>query len=114
MIRNDRIIRAILLFIPVLSVIWSLVLNHLSGPHYLSRTDPEYVYLLNGMNVSLLEFDRIGHVDHPGTPFQLITGLFMTLGYDSCADYGEYCVELDCCGDMVCRFDQTAGYRCRD
>ena len=81
MIRNERIIRAILLFIPVLSVAWSLVLNHLSGPHYLSRTDPEYVYLLNGMNVSLLEFDRIGHVDHPGTPFQLITGLFITLIY---------------------------------
>ena len=43
----------------------------------------------------------------------LAAGLFVSLGCDSCADVGEYCVELDCCGDLVCRFDQTAGYRCR-
>ena len=32
--------------------------------------------------------------------------------YD-CADYGEYCVELDCCDDLACVFDDVAGYRCR-
>lgn len=69
----------ILLFFPILTVIWGLILNHISGPHFLSRTDPEYVYLLNGMNVALMEFDRIGHVDHPGTPFQLISGIFIRI-----------------------------------
>ncbi len=64
---------------PVLWVAWNLVLNHLSGPHYLSRSDPEYVYLLNGLNAAMVQFDRIGHVDHPGTPFQLITGVFIAL-----------------------------------
>jgi len=43
----------------------------------------------------------------------LAIGLFMSLGCDACADVGEYCVDLDCCGDLVCTFDQTAGYRCR-
>jgi hypothetical protein len=43
----------------------------------------------------------------------LAVGLFVSLGCDACAEEGEYCVDLDCCGDLVCRFDQTAGYRCR-
>ena len=30
-----------------------------------------------------------------------------------CADYDEYCVELDCCDDYSCDYDETAGYRCR-
>lgn len=76
---KNKITPALLLLLPVTTVIWSVILNHISGPHFLSRSDPEYVYLLNGMNVSLLEFDRIGHVDHPGTPFQLLTGLFIRL-----------------------------------
>lgn len=70
-----------MLFIPVLSVVWSLILNHISGPHFLSRSDPEYVYLLNGLNVATGNLDRIGHVDHPGTPFQLITGIFIAVIY---------------------------------
>jgi len=81
MLRDKKIIPLILIFIPIVTVIWSLILNHLSGPYFISRIDPEYVYLLNGMNVALLEFDRIGHVDHPGTPFQLITGVFIRVIY---------------------------------
>ena len=37
--------------------------------------------MLNGLNCAILEFDRIGHVDHPGTPFQLITGFFIWIIY---------------------------------
>ena len=33
-------------------------------------------------------------------------------GCEDCAGGGEYCVELDCCSDLSCSFDQTAGYRC--
>jgi hypothetical protein len=65
--------------IPVFSLVWSLIVQHISGPFFLSRSDPEYVYLLNGLNAALLEFDRIGHVDHPGTPFQILTGLFIRI-----------------------------------
>ena len=51
------------------------------GPFYLSRIDPDYVYLLNGMNCAVFNFDRIGHTDHPGTPFQLFIGLAINVGY---------------------------------
>ncbi len=77
MSRNKKLI----FIIPSLFVVWSLYLFHLYGPFYLSRIDPEYVYLLNGLNCSILDFVRIGHVDHPGTPFQLITGLFIRIVY---------------------------------
>lgn len=81
MLNEKKYIRAILLFIPTLTIIWGIILSFLSGPFYLSRSDPEYVYLLNGMNVSLFDFDRIGHADHPGTPFQILTGIFIRLIY---------------------------------
>jgi len=32
---------------------------------------------------------------------------------EECADYGEYCVELDCCDDLTCGYDDIEGYRCR-
>jgi len=63
--------------IPGLFLGWSLYLNHLAGPFYLNRSDPEYPYLLNGLNCAKLEFSMIGHTDHPGTPFQCLTGIFI-------------------------------------
>lgn len=50
-----------------------------SGPFYLTRIDPDYVYLLSGMNCSDLHFDRIGHIDHPGTPFQIFLGILIRI-----------------------------------
>ena len=44
-------------------------------PFYASRIDPEYVYLINGLNCGIFKFPRIGHMDHPGTPFQFFTGI---------------------------------------
>ncbi len=49
------------------------------GPFFSSRIDPEYPYLLNGMNSAQLLFGQIGHVHHPGTPFQILTGLFIRI-----------------------------------
>ena len=69
----------IILIIPVLYLLWSLQINHSGGPFSLSRSDPEYPYLLNGLNCATLHFNNIGHTDHPGTPFQMVTGLFIRL-----------------------------------
>lgn len=71
----NKIKKYLLIIIPVLYLIWSLQLNLLGGPFFLSRSDPEYPYLLNGLNCSMLQFSNIGHTDHPGTPFQMLTGL---------------------------------------
>lgn len=46
---------------------------------YSTRIDPDYPYLFNGLNCALGAFDRIGHFDHPGTPFQMLTGLFILI-----------------------------------
>ncbi len=67
------------LLIPILFLAWSLYLNHLAGPFYQNRSDPEYPYLLNGLNCATLDFSRIGHTDHPGTPFQVLTGVFIRI-----------------------------------
>lgn len=73
--------KALIYFIPVISILWSLYLIHLAGPFYLNRIDPEFPYLVNGLNCARLDFSRIGHIDHPGTPFQLLTGIFIRITY---------------------------------
>lgn len=40
--------------------------------------DPVYVYLMNGLTFALGSND-IGHVDHPGTPLQLLIALIITI-----------------------------------
>ena len=77
---NKLFNRKIVIYIlPLIAFGWYLVRAHLAGPFYMSRIDPEYPYLLNGLNFAILDFDRIGHVDHPGTPFQLLTGIFIRI-----------------------------------
>jgi len=71
----------LILIIPVMYFVWSLIAHHLSGPFFLTRCDPEYPYLLNGLACAQFDFSRIGHFDHPGTPFQLLTGIFILLTY---------------------------------
>ncbi len=67
----------LILLIPVLYLAWSLQLNLMGGAFSMSRSDPEYPYLLNGLNCASLQFHNIGHTDHPGTPFQMLTGVFI-------------------------------------
>ncbi len=74
---RNRLKKYLIIIIPALFLIWSLQLNLSGGPFSLSRSDPEYPYLLNGLNCATLNFSNIGHTDHPGTPFQMITGLFI-------------------------------------
>ena len=76
---TNRYRQIVLLIIPALYLAWSLQLNLLGGLFSLSRSDPEYPYLLNGLNCATLNFNNIGHTDHPGTPFQMITGVFIRI-----------------------------------
>jgi hypothetical protein len=76
---TDKIKKYFIFIIPIFYLIWSLQLNLLGGPFSLSRSDPEYPYLLNGLNCATLHFNNIGHTDHPGTPFQIITGIFIRI-----------------------------------
>lgn len=71
--------KAPLFIIPGLIVIWTVYLSFYLGPFFLRNIDPEYVYFISGLNCSTLDFHKIGHIDHPGTPFQLLTGIFFRI-----------------------------------
>ena len=60
-----------LLILPILLIVTAVFLNHARGPFWLaSNLDPEYVYLLNAANMA--HFQKVGHIDHPGTTVQLL------------------------------------------
>jgi hypothetical protein len=81
MFQNSDLNKKLVYIVPFIVLSWGLYLQWITGPFYLSRIDPEFPYLLNGLNCAILEFNRIGHIDHPGTPFQLLTGFFIRIIY---------------------------------
>ncbi|HPR60421.1 MAG TPA: hypothetical protein PLF35_05725, partial [Prolixibacteraceae bacterium] len=64
-----------ILVLPLLLIAWSIYLLLYFDSFSSRAIDPEYPYLINGLNCALLKFNRIGHFDHPGTPLQLFCGL---------------------------------------
>lgn len=69
-----------LLLLPLILVATGLFLNHARGPYWLGNNlDPEYVYLLNGLNLAQLK--GVGHIDHPGTPVQMMAALTIRIVY---------------------------------
>ena len=77
--KPSRSISVILYLLPALTVAWTLFLRIRTGPFYMSSIDPEYMYLISGLNCGTLNFKLIGHIDHPGTPLQLLSGLFFRM-----------------------------------
>src|SRR3954471_7565566 len=66
-----------LLIVPLLVALYAGVLLHLIAPIYAGLVpydyDPAYIYLFNGPG--LVEGYVPRHVDHPGTPPQVLIGL---------------------------------------
>jgi len=61
----------ILFIFPLLLIASAIFLNNSRGPYWLgSNSDPEYVYLLNSLNLATLQ--GVGHIDHPGTTVQVL------------------------------------------
>jgi hypothetical protein len=65
--------------IPVSIIIWGIFVLLFFDPFYSKSSDPEFPYLVNGLNCALLHFNRIGHIDHPGTPFQILNGIVIQI-----------------------------------
>lgn len=65
--------------IPLLVVAWGIFLYSFFDPFYSKSVDPEFPYLINGLNCALLKFNFIGHIDHPGTPFQIFNGIVIRI-----------------------------------
>jgi len=60
--------------IPLVFILTGISFFHALGAYYLRAIDPEYAYLFNGLTVARLRFE-LGHIDHPGTPLQIIIAL---------------------------------------
>ncbi|MDR1878107.1 MAG: hypothetical protein LBQ64_00910, partial [Bacteroidales bacterium] len=74
---NDN--RLLLWIIPLFIMGWGIFSLLFFDTFYSRAVDPEYPYLINGLNVSMLKFKMIGHFDHPGTPFQIFCGIIIRI-----------------------------------
>ena len=64
--------------IPAIVLVYSFLLKAAAGPYWLSMNfDPSYQYLLNGLY--MVKGIPPGHIDHPGTPLQLLFWMMIRL-----------------------------------
>ena len=71
---NFKLIHISLLIFPLLYFVIATVSKLAFGDYYMRIEDPEYAYLFNGLSLSRLEL-HLGHIDHPGTPLQLLIAI---------------------------------------
>lgn len=66
--------------IPLLFLIFIVIFSIYRGPYYNGcNIDPSYAYLLNSL--SLIYLTQPGHIDHPGTPLQMIGAGLIIIEY---------------------------------
>ena len=65
--------------IPIIVLGWGIFNLCMFDPFYSKSTDPEFPYLVNGLNCATFNFNRIGHIDYPGTPFQVFSGIVIRI-----------------------------------
>lgn len=79
---NKRIKFFVLLIIPALVFLISISLKNYQGPYFTNyQSDPSYVYLISSLNLSQLSGYGVTHIDHPGTPVQVIGALVIRVVY---------------------------------
>ncbi|WP_167609841.1 hypothetical protein [Maribellus sediminis] len=88
--KNKRI-NILSLVLPLITVSSIYFISAPDFPASITRIDPEFVCLLNGLNVSLLKIHNIGFTDSPGTPFLVLSGILLRIvhflfGSDSIID----------------------------
>lgn len=71
--------KLIISIFPLLVIIWGMFMLMFFDPFYSKSSDPEFPYLVNGLNCATLKFNYIGHIDHPGTPFQVYNGIVIRI-----------------------------------
>lgn len=72
--RNFVIRASVFLFFPSIFLLFALPFNR---THY--GNDPEYAYLLNGINIGMLK--PVGHTDNPGTTVQIYSAIVLRVAY---------------------------------
>jgi len=79
---NSFLKSAILLVCPSLFMFFALSFNR---THF--GNDPEYAYLLNGINIGILK--PVGHTDNPGTTVQIFSAIVLRCAYLAQPDKSE-------------------------
>jgi len=69
----------LILIIPLIALICGISMLLFFDPFFSKSSDPEYPYLVNGLNCAILRFNYIGLIEHPGTPFHLYNGLVIRI-----------------------------------
>lgn len=84
---------AILLVVPLVGTVAALLMQKAMTPYFMFHHDPEYAYLFNG--VSILHLLAPSHIDHPGTPLQLLCAAVIKLmhPFSSNKEIVEYVLE---------------------
>lgn len=72
--------KALLVIIPLLYFIAASYFRNLLGNLSLRSCDPEYIYFMSGLNVADGVI-KVGHIDNPGTPLQLLVALVFRIVY---------------------------------
>jgi hypothetical protein len=63
--------------VPAITFLFCTFLALLINNSY--QIDPDYAYLFNGLNIARGESYSIVQIDHPGTPLQVLTGIFIII-----------------------------------
>lgn len=69
-----------LLLIPFIYLFLGFYFNQIIGLFSMRNVDPEYVYLTNGLYMSLGHLN-VSHIDNPGTPLQMIVAIVCRIVY---------------------------------
>jgi len=73
--------QVLILILPLLMVGLGIFMLTFFDPFYSKSSDPEFPYLINGLNCATLKFNYIGLIEHPGTPFQVFCGISILFTY---------------------------------
>jgi hypothetical protein len=68
---SGRDCRWLFLFLPSLFLMLVILIHYSYGKFFMTRIDPEYFHLYNGIALATLHLD-ISYIAHPGTPLQML------------------------------------------
>jgi hypothetical protein len=77
---TNQLQKALLVVIPLLYFIVGSYFRSLLGNLSLRSCDPEYIYFMSGLTIADGVI-KVGHIDNPGTPLQLLVALVFRIVY---------------------------------
>ncbi len=76
--RVEKHQKLLLIIVPILYLVAGIYFRLLLGNLSLRSVDPDYVYFMSGLSISE-GFLKVGHIDHPGTPLQILIGIIFRI-----------------------------------